>query len=83
MEIYTPRRATVSIGTVREAEDGETPTVTVTEGQTLNFVLPQGITGPQGPQGPQGEKGETGDPTTGFTYLSATDMETICDEILT
>lgn len=82
METTTHRRVSVSIGTVREADEGETPTVTVSDGQALNFVLPRGIVGPQGEKGDKGDKGETGDPTTGFTYLSAADMNTICDGIL-
>lgn len=82
MEIYTPRRASVSVGTVREAVGEETPTVTVTEGQTLNFVLPHGIKGDTGDTGPQGPKGDAGEVADNFHPIADTGVNALCDEVL-
>ena len=84
--IYTPRRASVSVGTVREAVGEEAASVTVTEGQTLNFVLPHGIKGEKGDTGPQGPQGPSGEVADNFRPMPAeTDnniMSDLCDEVL-
>lgn len=78
----THRRATVSVGTVREAAEGETPSVEVTDGQVLNFVLPHGIKGDTGAAGPQGPKGDAGDVADNFHPIADTGVEALCDEVL-
>lgn len=55
--------ATVAVGSVSSASPDAQPSVTNSGTPTaavLDFVLPQGITGPTGPQGEQGATGATG-----------------------
>lgn len=82
MEIYTPRRASVSVGTVREAVGDEAASVTVTDGQVLNFVLPHGIKGEDGEPGPQGPQGPAGEVADNFKPMTTTIVDTLCDEVL-
>lgn len=82
METTTHRRVSVSIGTVREADEGETPTVTVSDGQALNFVLPRGIAGPQGEKGEKGDRGEPGSFSGDLDEIDATGIGDLCDEVL-
>ena len=55
--------ATIAVGSVSSAPPDTQPSVTNSGTPTtavLDFVLPQGITGPAGPTGPQGIQGATG-----------------------
>lgn len=79
---YWPRRASVSVGTVTTGEEGTNASVTVTEGQTLNFVIPRGATGATGPQGPQGPQGPSGEVADNFKPMTDSIVESLCNEVL-
>ena len=60
---FTGAAGTDGRGVASITAEGETATVTYTDGTTATFTLPagpQGERGPQGEPGPQGERGQTG-----------------------